>query len=631
MNPGFAPGMYFRFTNIRVTERQPVTRFLHFGSRPASPPFKATSGRCARTFQTSLFLLFVAFASAAAGADDLQRVATLAKGGASGLALRLVDRNQPSPDNVENWMVWEKERYAILVERQDWDAIAKRADVLPKGLPDDFIQWAWTQAAWARLSAHDGTGARRFLRRLLWQERGTKIALAQWRQMVIRSYLVDNDLTDAQTSIARYSVEFNARGDDWSVLTGTILLRSNRNGAAMAVLAGVKTYEGRLLLLLAGLRSGDYKPATVLARALQLAHKTANQPALQRQAWILADYAAAGAENPAQQLGALERALNFPRKLGDGDTLFQVSADDLWGAYDRVASGIGNRLRLLVGDDAAWLKKAATYKRDYAPFARAFYAFLAFHGDDPKTRDIAHEQLADSLYAAGDERVVRALYTRSSRYQSLADVPDQIRYRMTDRALADYDIAFAGRLMQGLNDPPPGEDIDEWSMRRARVLIYAGDFKSALPLLGGVLQNKSQLDDDFVEHYLQVIFDLQAADKNIEAESLLKSLFPLVRNPEIQRQILFWMGDSKIALHQYTSAAELYLRSATYNNATGGDIWGKTARFHAAEALAEAGLIDDARNVYQHLLRVTHDPKRQAVIERNIQKLWLLDSKNTRL
>jgi len=575
-----------------------------------------------------LLILLILLAPAAA-ADDLGRIAALVKGGAPDLALRLVDQNQPPVEKVDAWMAWEKQRYAIYAARHDWDVIAQRTDKLPAGLPDDFVQWALTQAAWARLFADDGAGARHFLRRLLWQERGTQAALAQWRQMVIRSYLVDDDLADAETAIVRYQQDFSPQGDAWSVLRGQILLRSNRNRAAMAVLAGAQTFEGRLLLLMAGLRSGDYRPAVVLARAIKLAHDTAQRPALQRQAWILATYAAARAGNAPQRLAALERALNFPRDLGKDDPLFQVSADDLWRAYDSVAIGIGNKLRLLVGDDAVWLRKAATYKRDYAPYARAFYAFLAFHGSDPKTREFAQQQFATSLYADGNDRVVRSLYTRSSRYKSLADVPDQIRYLMTDHALADYDIAFAGQLMQGLNDPPPGEDADEWSMRRARVLIYAGDFKSALAILNGVLQNKSQLDDEFVERYLQVIFDLQAAGKNREAEDLLKSLFPLVENTEFQRQILFWMGDSRSALGEYPRAAELYLRSATYNNVSGGDIWGQTARFHAAEALAKAGLIDDARSVYQHLLRFTQDPKRRAVIERNIQQLWLLEPKTT--
>ncbi len=614
----------------RVSRHLPGTRFF---SR-ANPVFiradLANDCCFSRTssFLKRLLVLLIVFVPAAS-AEDLDHIAALVRGGASDLALQLVNQNQPPPANAGMWMVWEKERYAIYASRHDWDAIAQRTDGMPAGLPDDFVQWALTRAAAARLSAGDGAGARHYLRRLLWQERGTPAALAQWRQMILRSYLLDNDLADAETAVLRYQQDFHAGGDDWNVLHATILLRANRNRAALAVLAGVETYQGRILRLLAGLRSGDYKPAVVLARALKLAHETASRPPLQRQAWILVTYAAARAGNVPQRLSALERALNFPSDLGKDDPLFHASADDLWSAYDRAATSVGNKSRLLIGDDAAWLKKAATYRRDYAPYARACYAFLAFHGSDPKTREIANGKLADSLYANRSDRVVRALYTRSSRYKSQTDVPDLIRYRMADRALAIADFALAGQLMQGLNDPPPGEDADEWSMRRARVLIYAGNFKTALKLLGGILDNKTALDDDFVERYLQVIFDLQTAQRNREAETLLKSLFPLVKNKEIQRQILFWRGDSMKALGEYTRAAELYLRSATYDNESGGDIWGQTARFHAAEALAKAGLIDDARSIYLRLLRFTMDPARRAVIERNIQQLWLLESRTT--
>lgn len=38
--------------------------------------------------------------------------------------------------------------------------------------------------------------------------------------------------------------------------------------------------------------------------------------------------------------------------------------------------------------------------------------------------------------------------------------------------------------------------------------------------------------------------------------------------------------------------------------------WRSLGRFHAAEALAKAGLTEDARSVYAKLLAVTDDPRR---------------------
>jgi len=383
-----------------------------------------------------------------------------------------------------------------------------------------------------------------------------------------------------------------------------------------------------LLSLLAGLQSGTLPPATVLTRALSLAEETSNKPALNQQVWLLVAEAAARAHDAPRRIYALEHALTDARAVATADALLTARADDLWQAYDRYAESVGNEARLLVGNDAAWVKKAESYKRDDAMLARAFYAFLSGHaGTD--ARKLAQQRLVDSLFEDGRAEVLRALYTTSRRFPDLNKVPEYVRYRLADQALADYDIAFAGRVMQGLENPPAGEDADNWALRRARVLIYAGDQRAAVQLLNGMLVDKKKLDDAFAERYIQVLFDLQAADQHTQAIALLESVFQLTTNARIQREILYWIADSRAALGEHQQAAELYLRSAVYQHPTGGDMWGQTARYHAAEELGKAGLSQDARLVYQALLRHTEDAKQRAVIERNIQQLWLIEKKAT--
>ena len=208
-------------------------------------------------------------------------------------------------------------------------------------------------------------------------------------------------------------------------------------------------------------------------------------------------------------------------------------------------------------------------------------------------------------------------------------MPEYARYRLADQALTDYDITFAARLMQGLENPPAGENPDSWSLRRARVLIYAGDQRGAVQLLNGILAGKKNLDDAFAERFIQVLFDLQAAEHHTQVIALLEAVFLLNKKPRIQRECLYWTADSKAALGEHQQAAELYLRSATYQHPTGGDMWGQTARYHAAEELGKAGLTQDARLVYQALLRHADDAKQRAVIERNIKQLWLIEKKAT--
>ncbi len=309
--------------------------------------------------------------------------------------------------------------------------------------------------------------------------------------------------------------------------------------------------------------------------------------------------------------------------------MFQLSADDLWQAYEWLAESLGNRMHLLVGDDQAWLKQAQSYESEEPSYARAFYAFLTRRGASPEMRYEAHKRLADALFADGNEYVLQWLYTRSRRFDSLTAIPSAVRNRLVDLALKRRDIQFAARLLKGLDDAPAGEDPDEWSLRRARVLIYAGDFKGGALWLSQILDNKQTLTPAFADRYMQVLFDLQAVDRHMEAYVLMDSVFSMVDDSQRRREILFWMADSKNAMGEYQEAGELYLRSASFGSAQATDPWGQTARFHAAEALGKAGLVADARDVYRKLLAHTADQRRRALIERNIQQLWLREHQTT--
>jgi len=96
----------------------------------------------------------------------------------------------------------------------------------------------------------------------------------------------------------------------------------------------------------------------------------------------------------------------------------------------------------------------------------------------------------------------------------------------------------------------------------------------------------------------------------------------------LQREIYYWMADSRKAQQDYTAAARLYLRSAMHAGNNGLDPWGQTARYQVAEMLAKADLLQDAHALYQQLLDVTKEPARRAVLKHELQKLWLLKNEN---
>ncbi len=556
---------------------------------------------------------------------EADRVRALIAGGARGLALHIIDRNQKPSIAKSEWMKWERLRVQAYKAGSQWKQLAARADTLLPGLTPAFVNWELTEAAKAALAAGDGAGARRLLRRLLWQPGKTDSAeRADWRRLVIRSYLTDNAIDDARTALLRYMQDYPAQGDDWMVLRATVLLRSHRDVDAFRTLVGVDTDEARLLRLYAALRTHAYKTATVIGQLTALAQRKHLAPPVERKTWILLAQAAGQVGDIHLRALALEHALVLPATVDTLSPFFPVRADDLWQAYDQLAEQQGNRDRLLVGNDEPWVRKAkALVKRDPVT-ARALYAFLANHAASSKVRAASHRQLADSLYDADGTLAVTALYMTSKRFPTLDRVPSGIRVRLVNEALKVHDIKMAARLMKDFAQPPRGEDADQWILRRARTLVYAGDPASAVPLLDQLLKTHRKFSTELGRRTTQVLFDLQAVGAHRDAVRLLQSLYDRVSDPELRRELLYWMADSRSALGEHQDAAELYLRSAAMGPKGGKDLWGQSARFHAAEALAEGGLAEDARNVFAALLRVTRDPDQRALIERKMQQLWLV-------
>ena len=558
---------------------------------------------------------------------DLKRIDALVKGGAPYLALRMVDRHQPQDAGDPTWPAWEQRRLEIYDALKDWDQLAERVRALPPGSQSDFLRDARMMAANARLNAKDPGGARRFLRQLLWQRDVPTADMARARRFVIRSYLLEGNLADAQSALLRYQQDFKASRDAWRALQGEILLRQGQPKSAYEVLVGVQSFEARLMRLAAGLRANLLKPKEVMRQAEALATRLKSQEALRAQAWTIFAEAAQRAGDHSARVRGLEQAL----AIADSPNTFlaQVAGDSLWQAYDHLAETIGNRARLVIGNDEQWLKNIKRTNKKSPQDVRAQYAFLTSRARREQTRAESHEMLAKLLIENEMGETLKALYSDSTRYRDPSDVPRSVRYVLADRALGLFDIKFAADMIRGMGRPPREEDVDLWDLRRARVLLYAGDAPGAVTILSNILSRHPVMSNDFAEAYSQVLFELQAIDHHREAIVLFEAIYTRVREPRLQREILYWMADSKSALGDHQDAAELYLRSATYNGATGGDMWGQTARFHAAEALGKAGLVQDARVMYQGLLRVTKDPQRRAIIERNLQQLWLAEQRKT--
>jgi len=572
----------------------------------------------------SLFgLLAIIFTNTVASdITPLQRATLLSRSGASDLALRVLNQLQPSVNDSQKWIEWEKLRFTILRQRQEWQILIDRVSKLPAELPLLQQQALMTEAVKTLIPSGQGVAARRFLRELLWRGSGDSKQISSWRRLVIRSYLEQQDgLADARIAMERYQNEYLPNDADWAYLFGRILLLSGKPQEAAAQLATMHSDEGRLLRIVARLRAGIDEPALAKQQVRDLLKDLKEDSEVRPRAWgLLAEIGNRGADHELVAL-ALEQ---FIGRSAAKDELFKYSPDDLWQAYSTLAEDIGNAENLLVGDPTPWLQAAAKAKDEHPAKYRAIYALLGLNSEDPSRRQRYFSRVYTSLQEVGVHDAAVRLFRDSRRFPNESDIPDAVRHNIVQYAIVRRDIPLAGRMSKGLEQPGSGQDGIDWSLTRARLALFTGRFDDAVSILHKMLGRVSALEPKVADRLIQVLFDLQSVGQHKAAYELFSKVHDLVPDNKQKRELLFWMADALHGDKRYEEAAEMYFRSALFGD-NSYDIWGQTARYRAAESLAENGALKDARQVYENLIKVTDDPKRIVALERRLQGLWLKD------
>jgi tetratricopeptide (TPR) repeat protein len=571
-----------------------------------------------------VILLAPVGASLAAGPEDTPaRVSTLLDNGAYDLALALIDRLQPEPlREPEEWVAWERVRLQSYRKREDWDGLLSRTAKIPAGLPLLSQQRLLTEAVELLLPSGRGDAMRGILRELLWRGGGDSVQMSQWRRLVIRSYLAADQVEDARIAIQRYQSEYLPADKDWVYLYGQVLLRSGDADTAAASLAAVQTRDGRLLRTLSRLRAGIDDPELVIEQLGPPRHRPTADDEFLASLWSLYAEAASLAYRARDKVVALEALFSGTFTVARPE--FRAwEIGDVWQAYRSLAEEVGNARHLLQGESEAWREVARELgASNYPVESRAVIALLALDERDPMQRDELHTLLFDSLREDGMDVLAVRLYRDPQRFPDVDVVPAAVRHRIVTYAIKHRDIELAALMSRQL--PPAGPDQDplSWALIRARLAIYTGEFRHGEGVLREAIGSVSAFDADAADRIMQLIFDLQSVGRHKAAYLLFEMMHDRVSTSNHKRETLFWMADSLRNMGQYTRAAELYFESALLNG-EGFDIWGQTARLNAAEALTEAGMLEDARRIYEQLLRLTADPKQRLALERRLQQLWL--------
>ena len=558
-------------------------------------------------------------------------VRALANSGAALLAQYTLDSQQPAADvNREDWMAWEQERIRIYQQSKDWQALVKRLETLPPEIPADFKRWAVTQRAEGFIKLGQGKSARLLLQELIWT---VPIAqpeaaewLSRWRRMVMNSYLVDNAVEDAHLAAMRFYQDYGDENAQDRLTRAQILLSANRPDEAVDLLAGhIKEPHAAALYLLAQLRSDSRESRKVLQAALRQMRGDWVDPALRTQLWAVVAEAAMRSGDRASATNALEHVIAAYRATPLPEGLFEFTPDTLWNAYIDFATYVGNKAQFLIGQDKQWFAAAAEAANKQPVRARSLYALLMLQGETDASRSLATQKFVDSLSKRKQGgSLLRALFLDARQYADYATIPLTARHVMVDVALADSDITLASALMATIRIPPEGTDKYFWQLRRARIFVMGGNPEAGAEALSAILAANPQLTPEQLDRLLQVVFDLQTVNAHEAAYDLFVKVMARTNDLKLQRELYYWMAESRKASEAYAEAARLYLKSAMLPGAKAMDPWAQTARYQAADALAHAGMVRDARSLFEQLLATTQDPGRRAVLTRQLQKLWLI-------
>jgi hypothetical protein len=572
-----------------------------------------------------LLLLLASATAAASPRGPLDAARQMAAAGATELALRLLETGQPAlHEDPEAWLAWERERVALLTTRKAWTAIAERLASLPEAAPAEFRQWADATRAAALLSAGEPGAARELAARLIWG--GADAGLHQsLRRLVIRSYLAERRPNDAYSAMLRFRHDYGNGSREEALLRARVLLANELPSDALhelAPLASASDREAEGLALLARLRSERSARRVLQGGEQLLADPTLAEPLRLFVSAVLAE-AAQQAGDAARAILAWEQLLTHPQgRDAASEELFPRPSDRLWSAYLDYATRVANREQLLIGDDSAWLALAATDSQRFPVRARSLRAAVALQGTAPSQVAAAHAGLVDGLAGLpGGEALLRALYVDSSRFVTPAALPVAVRYRLADDAVTRADLKEAARLLEGLARPPGGADAVAWQLRRARILVLGGEPARGAALLAELAAGADALTPLLRDRLVQVVFDLQSLGQHEAAYDVLARLLAATESPQVGRELLFWMADSRRAQERHLEAGRLYLESALALGPEAMDPWSQTARYKAAQALGEAGLLADAQALFASLLAITADGQRRAALQHELDRL----------
>ena len=560
-------------------------------------------------------------------ATSFKQVDALIASGAFGLAERHLLNQRPPLSQKSVWMRWEQRLWALYRQHGNWQQLVDRADRLPADLPQEFLLNAGVNKVVGHLRLQQPERARKIATHILWQNDYISADAANsLRRLIVRSYLAETLNDEARIAALRLQREFNPVDENWITVYARTLLQTDRPDLVTRELSSSTLPVIRQLLTLSRLRDGSLTPNQIIELSLMRIHDEAKDEADLASWWSIAAEAARRGRNTVMRVRALEEVLNLPADSGSVlNTLVDNNVLDLLNAYQELALVNAQKAELENGQYTAWMTYADSVSTDSPSVSRAIFSYVAQNTVSAEEAIAANGRLAESLYETDKQRLLFRLYGERGAIAKFSELPDTFVYALADEAVENRFLRRAAALTKHLNTPPPNVSPDTWELKQARLAVYSQDIDRAEQILQNWVSKKTMITAEEADRMLQVVFDLQAVDEHSAVLALLNQMQDRLMETRQQREVLYWRADSLRAQKRYEQAAESYLSSA-FSFGDVNDLWGQSARVKAAEAMTDAGLTDDARNVYKALLRITQDRSQRAELTRRLQKLLLKQS-----
>lgn len=558
--------------------------------------------------------------------SSLDWVHSLIELGAVELAYRTVIEERPNYEHTASWNQWE-----LLFFELGWQ-LGHVADLIARtdsiAASDAYVTHAVAQSYAVRAEIRLGryNEALKRVRNSILQQPENQEALIELRRLITQIYLEQGSMEDAETAMSLFNRDYRPSDPDWEHRYVRVLFRTEKTEDAIARLAPLQTLEGQLLKLYGQYTSQSLSASDIVASGLAMQPQFENEPALNAELWALISAAARVYNDFEMQATAVESELSIDYRRGaNGERLTVVplaTEQQLLDTYRRFAIYLGNDIGLIIGDDESWFQLAQEFEITSPTAARAVHAYLATDSQNEDIRNSSAAAFANALFDAGLHRLLDLLFIRSN-LLDLSQVPLELQTRLTNVSLRKQDYETALAIVNAMPRPQEPKQLEKWLLRHARLAVVVSEFDRSELLLNEIIGNlPPEQDQESIDRIVQVIFDIQEQEQHELAIRTLIRLYDRTAATQSKREILRWISESYSVQGDHARASDHLLRSARLGGHWD-DEWALSARLKAGDELVNAGFVEDARSIYNHLHEDAIDPRNQSLVAARLNNLPL--------